>query len=202
MLRRRTALLAATSFCLSSTLDAASLDTSTLRTLIRPDSYIRPNGPAAAAVVVMRDRVPEGMVGLLYIRDPGSTRPAKEADLDHLDPAEACATGLRNLAAALGPTDLAVHPLLPRAIGRLQDGPDVASRLLLHADWTRASARFGGHLLVAAPTLDELLYADAASPGARDALLAMARERFVGAPRPLSSSVYEWRPEGWAVVAR
>ena len=76
------------------------------------------------------------------------------------------------------------------------------SRLLLHADWAKASKQFGGHLIVAAPSAEELLYADGSSAEAIDALSALAHDRFAKAERGISPSVFEWQPERWVVVAR
>ena len=70
----------------------------------------------------------------------------------------------------------------------------------MHADWASLAREFEGHLLVAVPSADELVYANCSAPEALARLSGLARQRFARAQRPLSSAVFEWRPEGWVLA--
>jgi hypothetical protein len=176
----------------------------TLRAVVRPEAYLRSNPQLAQlAIRVAHRELPEGLVALIYVDKARAmgTVSARELVEMHLSTDDAYRLGLRNLAADLRPIDQAIKALSPRGIGTLRDSPYESSRLLLHADWAKVSKKFGGHLIVATPSAEELLYADGSTAEAIDALSALARDRFAKAERGISPSVFEWQPERWVVVA-
>jgi hypothetical protein len=176
----------------------------TLRAVVRPEAYLRNNPQLAhVAIRVAHRELPEGLVALIYVdkaRAMGTVSAGELVEM-HLSKDGAYHLGLRNVAADLRPIDQAIKLLPPRGIGTLRDSPYESSRLLLHADWAKVSKQFGGHLIVAAPSAEELLYADGSSAEAIDALSALAHDRFAKAERGISPSVFEWQPERWVVVA-
>jgi hypothetical protein len=176
----------------------------TLRAVVRPEAYLRNNPQLAqVAIRVAHRELPEGLVALIYTDKAHAmgTVSARELVEMHLSTDDAYRLGLRNVAADLRPIDQAIKLLPPRGIGTLRDSPYESSRILLHADWAKISKQSGGHLIVAAPSAEELLYADGSSAEAVDALSALAHDRFAKAERGISPSVFEWQPGRWMVVA-
>jgi hypothetical protein len=176
-----------------------------LRVVVRPEAYLRDNPQFAnVAIKVARQELPDGLVALIYVDKPRSmgTVNASELAAMNLSTGEAYALGLRNIAADLQPIDQVIQALAPRDIGILRSSPYESSRILLHADWAKVSKQFGDHLIVATPSAEELLYADGSSAESVNALSTMAHGRFTKAERRISSSVFEWQPARWVVVAR
>jgi len=95
----------------------------------------------------------------------------------------------------LGP--LAVKPLARGDIGMVVE-PYAASRALFAADWQALAA--GGHLLIAVPSRDLLLYMTSDSPADVAALAAGARASNTGV-LGISSNVYRWNGQGWSLAA-
>jgi hypothetical protein len=79
-------------------------------------------------------------------------------------------------------------------------GPYAASRALFPADWAALAGRSGGHLLIAVPSRDLLLYMTGDSPADVAALAAGARAANTGA-LGIGANVYRWNGHGWSLAA-
>jgi len=171
-----------------------------LRVVVRPAAYI--HGNAGFALQVTPNSLPDGLIALIYADQPRVMRTVGTEDLKSLKLStdEAYRVGLRNIAASLQPFDGIIQHLPVRGIGVLKTDPYQSSRLLLHDGWAPASAQFGGHLIVAVPSAEELFYADGSSAEAIDALSALAHDRFAKAERQISPAVFEWHPDRWVIV--
>lgn len=174
-----------------------------LRAVLKPESYIREN-PAVAqlGIMIKVPGLPDGLRALLFADQTMTTRlvGTQEIERIHLSAAAASAAALRNMAAVLGPTDQAIVGVPPQRIGMLTGNPYEASRLLLHDDWAKVSARFGGHLIVAVPSAEQLIYGEGGNPEVVRAMSAMAHEAFARSERGISPSVFAWQPKGWTVI--
>jgi hypothetical protein len=96
-----------------------------------------------------------------------------------------------------------VTPIVPPGqVGTITGDYAEASRLLAHDDWAALSATLGGHLLVAVPAADTLLYTKGGVPGALQTLASMARATMGTSRHPVSDEVLRWTPSGWDVVAK
>jgi hypothetical protein len=82
----------------------------------------------------------------------------------------------RNLAAALRPLGTVVHDLPPNGIGTINGDFYDSSRLILHDDWAPLSLKLHGHLVVAVPANDVLLYGEGKDRVALDAIATLAIE--------------------------
>ena len=99
--------------------------------------------------------------------------------------------------AALGVLHL--PPPAADGIGTL-DEPYAASRALFTADWTALAQGSGGHLIIALPSRDTLLYMKGDGPAGIAALAARARDASAG-PLALGADVYRWNGGGWSLVS-
>jgi hypothetical protein len=176
----------------------------TLRAVLKPESYIREN-PAVAqlGIMIKVPGLPDGLRAMLFADQTMTMRliGTQEIERMHLSADAASAAALRNTETLLGPTDQAIAGVPPQRIGVLQGNAYEASRLLLHDDWAKVSARFGGHLIVAVPSAEQLIYGAGGSPEVVRTMSAMAHDAFARAERGISPSVFAWQPRGWAVIA-
>ena len=121
---------------------------------------------------------------------------ADRRDLD-LDIGAALDLCGKNTHDALGP----LHLPLPAADGIGTRGEAyAASRALFTADWTALAQEGGGHLIIALPSRDTLLYMTGDGPAQIAALAARARDASTG-PLALGTDVYRWNGDGWSLVA-
>jgi hypothetical protein len=136
-------------------------------------------------------------------RGPGA-RPLTSADLAALgltrDSAIALATA--NALAGLRPMASVTQIPAPGVIGKISGDYAEASRLLAHDEWTPLSQALGGHLLVAVPSADTVLYTKGGVPGALTTLASMARADKAQSAQPISDAVLRWTPTGWEQVAK
>jgi uncharacterized protein YtpQ (UPF0354 family) len=119
----------------------------------------------------------------------------------HLSEDEAVALAERNLTAALRPLGAVVHDLPPNGIGIIDGDFYDSSRLLLHDDWGSLSLKMHGHLVVAVPANDVLLYGEGKDRVALGAIATFAAEAARRSQRPISVSLLNWVPGGWTIVA-
>jgi hypothetical protein len=175
-----------------------------LRAVLRPESYIREN-PAVAqlGIMIKVQGLPEGLHALLFADQTMTMRLLGRQEIGqmHMSADAASAVALRNMASVLGPTDQAIGGVPPQRIGVLEGHPYESSRMLLHDDWAQVSARFGGHLIIAVPSAEQLIYGAGTSPEVVRTMSAMAHEAFARAERGISPSVFAWQPKGWTVAA-
>jgi uncharacterized protein YtpQ (UPF0354 family) len=83
----------------------------------------------------------------------------------------------------------------------LEGDPYESTYLLLHDEWAPLAMKLGGHLLVAAPDADLIVFGQDAGKVSSDALSLLAKEAFRKAERPISQEVFRWTPSGWEAVA-
>jgi hypothetical protein len=76
-------------------------------------------------------------------------------------------------------------------------GDDYCSSLMLFPELWRPLSESMGRLLVAAPASDAVLMCSGHAPGAAERLAETAQMIMDQASRPISASVFRWRPEGW-----
>jgi uncharacterized protein YtpQ (UPF0354 family) len=75
-----------------------------------------------------------------------------------------------------------------------------SSRMLLHDSWAEMAKKMNGHLVVAVPSRDFLIFGNGGGNGDRNVLSAFAHSVADQAPKPLSTTLFEWTPFGWRVV--
>ena len=114
----------------------------------------------------------------------------------------AMSLGEQNVAAELGPLNTAIHELPPNGVGYINGNFYNSSRLLLHDDWKELSKSMNGHLVVAVPANDIVVYAAAGDPIALDAIGIMVKAVGMKSVRPLSGTLFKWVPGGWEIVKR
>ena len=72
---------------------------------------------------------------------------------------------------------------------------------VLHDQWTEMSKAMGGHLVIAVPSHDFLIYGNGATQDDRVPLNALARMVVDKAQKPMTATLFEWTKTGWQVVA-
>ena len=172
-----------------------------LRVGVRPEAYVRSLPQLGGAPVPRWSRsLPPGLVALVYEDTPTAMRLMGVAQLQALRLSEdqAFAAALQNTAREIAPHEPAYKLVREGQIGFVNGNAYDSSRLLLLSNWSTLASQSTGRLLVAAPSPDEILYANGSG---YEALSVLARERYRKAKRPLSPAVYEWRPTGWIVAA-
>ncbi len=184
----------------------APLEPSMVRAVVRPVGYVeearkyRPDDPKAQPIAVPL----AGDLWVLYMADtPHAARLLRVRDAERagLSTDTVIELGRRNIAAALRPlSDVAREPP-SSGIGTIAGDYYESSRLSLHDDWSGIAARMSGGLIVAVPSNDLVLYADAGQPNAVAAMATLAREMVRKSPRPISPTVFKWTKEGWEPVS-
>jgi uncharacterized protein YtpQ (UPF0354 family) len=139
---------------------------------------------------------------VLVFDRPQSQRFATGADIDQLKLSEsdALSLGLRNIAVTLPPLASVTHDLAPHQIGVIQGDAYDSSRILLANDWAPLAKKLDGHLLVAVPASDTVLYAEENGTQSVRALASLARDSAARAQRAVSPAVLRWTPAGWQRV--
>ncbi len=183
-----------------------SPDSAALRAVVRPENYVAQMASMLKTTsdTFISTQFAGDLVMMCYFDMPTAMRPVTIKDLTALgmEQATVIETCQRNMRAALPklpenpPPDFARGP----ALGYLQGNPYESGYLLLHDDWAPLARALGGHLLVAAPGADLILYGNDTGPTSVDALATLARQTYGQAERPISTTVFRWTPSGWDVV--
>jgi uncharacterized protein YtpQ (UPF0354 family) len=139
---------------------------------------------------------------VLVFDHPESQRFATTADIDQLKLSEgdALSLGLQNIAATLPPLASVTHDLAPHQIGVIQGDAYDSSRILLAKDWASLAQKLDGHLLVAVPASDTVLYAEENGTQSVRALASLARDSAAKSQRAVSADLLRWTPAGWQKV--
>jgi hypothetical protein len=179
-----------------------------LRAVVRPADYL------AQLAITMRGKGPElvsgpfagDLVMMCYFDMPTAMRPAFTSDLARiaLSKERALSVCIANMRAALPRLSTALQSSAGSGAaktGYLKGDPYTSSYLLLHDDWQPLADRFGGHLLVAAPATDLILYGPDNGHVSSDAMFAQARDAYAHAERSISQNVFRWTRSGWEVAA-
>lgn len=180
--------------------------TAALRAVVRPAAYVADlaNMEAKYGNQLVSAPFAGDLVMLCYFDEPTAMRPALTGDLAKigLSPARALAICVQNTRTALPRLPTAPSRQGPLgAIGDMEGDPYESSYLLLHDEWAPLAAKFGGHVLVAAPDADEVFFTGDADPAAVDVLSTLAKKAYGEAQRPISATVFRWTSGGWEVAA-
>jgi hypothetical protein len=134
-------------------------------------------------------------------------RPHGVQTLNHKDIArlgltedQTIALGLKNLATTLPSLAADTHVLKKMGLTFAAGDFYESSRMLLHEAWADMSRAMHGHLVVAVPESDVIIYGNGGGNGDREVLSPFAQTVAEKAPKPISVSLFQWTPTGWEVV--
>ena len=113
----------------------------------------------------------------------------------------AAMSALQNLQMTLQPLASVTHDLATHQIGVIQGDSYDSSRVLLAKDWSSLAQRFDGHLLVAVPASNTVLYAEENGTQSVRVLASSARDSAAKAGQALSLSLLRWTPAGWQQIS-
>lgn len=138
----------------------------------------------------------------LVVDSATNYRFATAADLDQLklSQSDAFLLGLRNATAALPALATVTHDLTPHQIGVIQGQGEETSRLLSATDWAPLARELGGHLLVAVPAHDTVLYCEENGTQSVRTFAAITRDTAAKAEHAVSRTLLRWTPAGWQGV--
>ena len=148
-------------------------------------------------------RLVAGDLWMVCVADsPHGIRVLQHADLTklHLSEDQAIALGLKNVAASLRLLEADTHVLKPYGLTFATGDFYESSRMLLHDSWAAMSKSMGGHLVVAVPSSDFLIYGNGGGNGDRIVLGTFAQTVAEKASKPISVSLFHWTPTGWEVA--
>jgi hypothetical protein len=180
-----------------------------LRLVLRPAAYVA----NLRGLLARGGAGSEPVVGLfagdvwwmLVMDDPQSARAVSKSELDRsrLGERAAIEIGRANLQHLMPSLEsVAVKPAA-NGVGTIQGDFYTSSRLLLdHDEWGRFASTLKGRLLVVAPDARVLVFADGGVRHAREALQLIAADFAEKSERPLSTTMFQWTPEGWKRAAR
>ena len=177
-----------------------------LRAVVRNSAYmdsLRQTIGSAADKQPIAQRFLGDLWLVCYFDAPTTMRLANRADtkLLGLSPKEAIALATKNIAAALPPLSATARRLSAGEIGMIHGDPYESSLILLHDAWRPLAQEFGGHLIVAVPAPDVVLYGSGADPDAIRRMTEAAQQAFSKSERPLATTVFRWTPSGWDGVS-
>jgi len=184
---------------------SAAVKAADIRMVVRVADYI---AQARTAATGRPERAPiarlvAGDLWMICVADsPHGIGVLQHADLTRLGLTEdqAIALGLKNVAAALKPLEADTHVLKPYGLTFAAGDFYESSRMLLHDQWAEMSKAMGGHLVVAVPNNDFLIYGNGGGNGDRMVLSTFAKTVMEKAPKPMSATLFQWTPTGWEVV--
>jgi len=185
--------------------DAAPIERSSIRAVLRSSAYVEQIRQAAAtspdAEPIVRHFV--GDLWVVGVADgPDGIKLIRSGDAVTLglSPDEVMTLAKNNLAIALKPLDAVTHPLPARGFDTVAGEYYEVSRLLLHDEWASLAEQMQGALVVAVPAIDYLLYGDSGCKNAIPAMAAYADYVVAKAQRPISSTLLKWTETGWEMV--
>lgn len=180
--------------------DAGPPSREALRIVVRPRDYAQYTRNQEIGLQP-RD-LAGGLVMLPVIDQPTTLRQLVAADLATLGIAadEAFKLGLANLRKQFKPLPAVAKPVVPGKIGVLASDPYQSSRLALHDSWAPLAQAQGGHLIVAAPATDTVLYIAGDSPEMIDGFRAFVGNVSARSSHPLSTELLRWKASGWEPV--
>jgi uncharacterized protein YtpQ (UPF0354 family) len=185
---------------------SAEVKAADVRVVVRMADYI---AQARKATTDRPERAPiarlvAGELWMICVADsPHGIRVLQHTDLAKLGLTEdkAIALGLKNVAAALKPLEADTHVLKPYGLKFATGDFYESSRMLLHDQWAEMSKSMSGHLVVAVPNNDFLIYGNGGGNGDRMVLSTFAKTVIEKAPKPMSATLFQWTPTGWEVVS-
>ncbi len=173
-----------------------------LRAVVRPTDYRDEMKRELGGSEPVTAPLDGGLIVMCYFDMPTAMRVATDADIKSLGLTsdDAIALCKRNVEAALSPLLTQIKELPDRAFGTLSGDPYQSSRIIFHDDWAPVAAKMGGHLIVAVPSADLVIYGREQDAAAVGALAALAKNVFQKSQRPISTDVFRWTPTGWEVA--
>lgn len=185
-------------------LETAPLSRNQLRIVVRSQAYLdNMREQMRTADTFVSEPLAGDVVSVCYRELPRGRRPIVTADLPALAVEQPAA-----LAECRAVSSRTVAPLAPlwkplpaHGIGIIQTGDDVTGYLADPEDWRTLAEQLGG-LIVAAPSVDALLYGRASNPIDIDALATLATKMHADASTPVSAQVFRWTDNGWVVLQR
>jgi len=132
----------------------------------------------------------------------GASRLATARDLEQLrlTPGDAFALGQQNAKAGLPPLASVTHDLTPHQIGIIQSKDDQTSRVLATKDWAALAQQLDGHLLIAVPASDTVIYCEENGTQSVRTFAATARDMAAQSGHAVSPALLRWTPAGWQSV--
>jgi hypothetical protein len=184
---------------------SAEVKAADIRVVVRMADYV---AQARKMVAGGLERAPivrlvAGDLWMICVADsPHGIRVLQHGDLGKLGLTEekAIALGLKNVAAGLRPLEADTHVLKPYTLTFATGDFYESSRMLLHDQWAEMSKAMGGHLVVAVPDNDFLIYGNGGGNGDRIVLSTFAKSVMEKAPKPMSATLFQWTQTGWEVV--
>lgn len=113
---------------------------------------------------------------------------------------QAIALGKSNVKGALPALGSVTRELPANGIGLLDSDFYESSRWLLHDEWEPLSKQYNGHLVVAVPAPNMVIYGDGSSAEKRTAIATLVKHAAEKAQRRLSTKMFRWTESGWEVV--
>jgi len=184
----------------------ADIKASDIRAIVRSALYA---DDARKMAIGKPERMPvvrpvAGELWMVCVVDlPHGIRTLQHADLAKLGLTEdqAIALALKNIAAALPPLETDTHVVKQYGLKFAAGDFYESSRMLLHDSWAEMSKAMGGHLVIAVPSHDFLIYGNGATKDDRVPLAAFARMVVDKAQKPMTATLFEWTKAGWEMVA-
>jgi uncharacterized protein YtpQ (UPF0354 family) len=185
--------------------DSIAVKAADIRLVVRTADYVDQARKMAAGRPdrAVLTRPVAGDLWMICVGDsPHGIRVLQHAELAKLGltDEQAIALGLKNTAAALPPLEADTHVLKQMGLKFATGDFYESSRMLLHEQWAAMSKTMGGHLVVAVPNNDFLIYGNGGGNGDRMVLSTFAKTVMEKAPKPMSASLFQWTPTGWEVV--
>jgi len=181
---------------------AAAPSKEQLRAVVRPVEYLHEIRRGLGTQEVVAAPLVGDLVVMCFFDKPTAMLGATISDLKSLGLTsdDAIALCKRNVKSALPPLQSQIKSLPDRSFGTLTDDPYQSSRLIFHDDWAPVAAEFGGHLIVAVPASDIVIYGKEQDTVALKAMASVAKKLFEQAQRRISTKVFRWTPTGWDVA--
>lgn len=183
-------------------LEIAPVTREQLRAVVRSRNYLETmRAQMGSSDRFVSEPLVGDLVGVCYRVLSQGRRPLTAPDLRslQLDQASALPLCKTNLHKVLAPVATQWKELPEQGIGIIHIDDEVSGYLLSPDDWRPLAERLGG-LIVAAPSVDTVLYARGASAIDIDALSTLAASMHSEASVPLSARVFRWTKSGWAEV--
>lgn len=183
-------------------LETAPLSRDQLRIVVRSRSYLDNMATRMSSTQsFVLDPLVGDLVSICYRDLPSGRRPISSVDLTALllDQSAALSICKANSRSALAPLATLWNALPQQGIGVIRNGDDVTGYLVTPEDWQPLAQQLGG-LIVAAPSIETLLYARGSNAIDVDALTTLARQMHGQASVPVSAQVFRWTDRGWVAV--
>jgi hypothetical protein len=182
---------------------AALPSKSQLRAVVRAADYVDDMRRAMKGEELISAPLFGDLVELCYFDMPTAMSVATTSTVKSLGltPDEALALCKRNVESTFPKLRSLIKIPAGHPLGMLTGDDYQSSRILFHDDWSPVAAQFGGHLIVAVPASDVVVFGRETDPIAVKAVVNLAQKIFHEAQRPISTEVFRWTATGWDIAA-